>query len=188
MAAPSPRDEALARVDDYVSGHMDDGAAAAFEEALFDAAGDADAAFVDNLARLSALFAQAGGFDGGGTRAQVDQLRAAGLAVHVIELGSGGVFQIRDWDAGTQIVVARLGVDVRGYDAVDVECETPDGRPIKTFREVTCDPTDGALYAVCQERLARLAFARRPPFISRVVGTRGGAREIVAVYDVRPAG
>ena len=61
------------------------------------------------------------------------------------------------------------------------------GQPVKTFRDVTCDPTDGALYAVCQEPLARLAF-QRGRTISRIVGSRAGQRETVAVFEIVPPG
>lgn len=196
--------ERLARIDDYLSGHMAGGDAVAFEEELFTAAaasngdgdGDvdgetaalaADARFVDGIARLAAEMARLGGFEAGGTRAHVDALRAAGLAVHYVDLGAGGAPTVFPaWAAGTQIVVARLGVDLRGDDAVDVEVETADGRRVKTFRDVSCDPTDGALYAICQEPLARIAFGRGRT-VSRVIATRAGKRETVAVYDVRPA-
>ena len=57
---------------------------------------------------------------------------------------------------------------------------------MKTFRDVTCAPEDGALYAVCHEPLARLAFTRRS--VARIVAARDGRRETVAVYDVRPPG
>jgi hypothetical protein len=134
---------------------------------------------------MSVLFAKVGGFDGAGTRAQVDKLLAAGLKVHFVDLGTGGIADFPRWQPGTEIVVARLAVDMRGYDSVDVEVETGEGRPIKTFRETGCDPTDGALYAICQEPLARLAFGTRR-IVSRVIGTRAGRRETVAVFDVRP--
>jgi len=101
--------------------------------------------------------------------------------------GTGGSsFPFTAWKPGVKIVVARLGVDLRGWQDVDVEVATADGRPVKTFRDVHCAPEDGALYAVCHEPLARLAFARGRT-ISRIIGTRGGARETVAVFDVQPA-
>lgn len=180
--------ERLARLDDYVGGHLDDAGAAGFEAEMFEAAGAGDfddGTFLDELARMSALFDRAGGFTGGGSYLLIEQLRAAGTKVHYVDLGSGGVADFPRWAAGTEIVAARLDLDVRGYETVDVEVETADGRPIKVFREVACDPADGALYAICQEPLARLAFGTAR-IISRVVGTRAGKRETVAVFDVRP--
>ena len=81
-------------------------------------------------------------------------------------------------------MVIRLGVDLRAYDGADVEVETADGRPIKTFRDVDCDPSDGALYAVCQEPLARIAFGH-PRVLAKVTAIRAAARETVAVLDLR---
>ena len=99
----------------------------------------------------------------------------------------GGSLSFPLWGAGVDVVVARLGVDMRPYGLVDIEIETGDGRPVKTFRDVECDPADGALYAICQERLARLAFARGRT-ISRIVATSGGRRETIAVFDISPTG
>jgi len=180
----------LGRLDDYLSGHLGQAEAAAYEDDLFAAAaaGAPESAlvdFADRLARMSAALAAAGGFAGGGTRAQVDELGAAGLRVHYVDLGAGGTVQFPPWQADTQVVVTRLGIDVRGYDTVDVEVETPAGQPVKTFRDVVCDPSDGALYAVCQEPLARLAF-QRGRTISRVIGSRGAQRETVAVFEILP--
>jgi hypothetical protein len=181
MTAPADR---LAALDDYVTGHMPDADAARFEEALFDAPDD-DAAFSDGLARTITLMARSPLWDGG-RREHVEQLRAAGLTVHYADLGSGGApTTLPVWAAGTQIVVVRLGVDLRGYDGADVEVKTADGRPIKTFRDVVCDPSDGALYAVCQEPLAQYLFRQRR-INARVVGTRGARRETVAVFDIVP--
>jgi len=178
----------LAALDDYATGEMADADVAAFEESLFAAAADGsdgDAAFVDSIARMVGVVARSGLWEGG-RREHVDQLRAAGLAVHYVDLGAGGSSTFPAWAPGTQIVIARLGVDLRGYDGADVEVETADGRPIKTFRDAVCDPSDGALYAVCQEPLARLAFTR-VRIQARVVATRAGRRETVAVFDVSPA-
>ena len=185
QGAPPPDRATLDRTDDYVSGHMNDAEAAAFEDALFAAPEIApEAAFVDRLARLLAVFDALGGFANGGTRAQVDALRAAGARVHFVDLGGGGVpVTFPSWDAGTDIVVARLGVDLRGHGPVDVEVEAADGRPIKTFRDVACDPTDGALYAICQEPLARLAFGRGST-VARIIETQAGRRETVAVFQI----
>jgi len=197
MSAPT---EPLLRLDDYVTGDMPETDAAAFEDELFAAVADADpsadlvaatslaadAAFLDRLARW-ASDPNEQAFANGATRAQIDALLASGLPVHYVDLGTGGSsFPFTAWKPGVKIVVARLGVDLRGWQDVDVEVATADGRPVKTFRDVHCAPEDGALYAVCHEPLARLAFARGRT-ISRIIGTRGGARETVAVFDVQPA-
>jgi hypothetical protein len=199
MSAPAER---LLRLDDYVAGDLPDAEAARFEEELFAAAADADppagmrtndglasdATFVDRLVRMALDTNAAGGFAGGATRAQVDALLSSGLPVHYVDLGAGGEKVFTPWDpAEVRYVVARLSVDLRDYQDIEVEVATADGTPVKTFRGVTCAPEDGALYAVCHEPLARIAFARGRS-VSRVVATRAGRRETVAVYDVRPPG
>lgn len=183
----------LGLLDDYVSGAMSDGDASPFEAALFEAAADGtggEAAFLDEAARLLTVFAGLGGFATGGTRQHVEAIRASGAKVHYVELDApagGGSLSFPLWGDGIDVVVARLGVDIRGYGLVDVEIETGDGRPVKTFRDVECDPADGALYAICQERLARLAFARGRS-ISRIVSKKDGRRETIALFDISPVG
>jgi hypothetical protein len=86
-----------------------------------------------------------------------------------------------------EIVVTRLGVDVRGFDHVEVECQTLAGQPIKTFRDVRCDPETGALYAVCEAPLARLSVLAGP-VVATVTGVRGGQREVIAGFETHPIG
>ena len=196
MSAPA---EPLLRLDDYAAGDMPEAEAARFEEDLFAAAADADppagmrvddrlaseAAFVDRLVRMAIDANASGVFAGGATRAQIDALLASGLPVHYVDLGTGGDKVFDAWDpAKVKVVIARLAVDLRGWQDVEVEVTAPDGKPVKTFRDVVCAPEDGALYAVCHEPLARLAFTHRS--IARIVASRDGRRETVAVYDVRP--
>jgi hypothetical protein len=195
--------EQLLRLDDYAAGDMPDAEAARLEEELFAAAADADppagmrrdasdglasdAAFVARLVRMAIDANASGVFAGGATRAQIDALLASGLPVHYVDLGAAGEKVFAAWDPATvKVVVARLAVDLRGWTDIEVEVTAPDGRPVKTFRDVTCAPEDGALYAVCHEPLARLAFTKHS--VARIVAARDGRRETVAVYDVRPPG
>lgn len=185
----SARDRIL-RVDDYQHGLSSEAEAAELEHELFEAAAagdDADVRYVDALTRAAVFILQHASFDSG-TRAQVDALRAAGARVHFEDFGAGGSVEVTDWDEGaTDVVVFRLAVDLRGYDEIDVEVETPDGRPIKTFRDVRCDPTDGALYAVCEPPLARMAFCKHVRR-ARVLAKRDSSptRETVAIYETSP--
>lgn len=191
----APDDDRLEQVDDYVSGHMNDGEAASFEVALFEAAGEAPTAglaaegtFVDDLTRMTALYVSHGGLVDGATRAHVDALYASGARVHYVDIvprADGGPVPFPRWGPDIDVVVARLAVDLRGHGLVDVENVTGDGRPIKTFRDVACDPADGAMYAICQERLARLAFGQGR-VIARFISKQGGKRETVAVIDIIP--
>jgi hypothetical protein len=197
MSAPA---EPLQRLDDYAGGDMPDAEASAFEEELFAAAAEVDpppgltvsdglastAAYLDRLTRMVIAARDAGMIASGATRAQIDALLASPLPVHFVDLGSGGEKVFDPWDRDkVKVVVTRLALDLRGWQDIDVEVTAADGTPVKTFRDVTCAPEDGALYAVCHEPLARIAFSRGRS-ISRVIATRDGKRETVAVYDVRP--
>jgi hypothetical protein len=195
MSAPA---EPLLRLDDYVTGEMPDAEAAALEEELFAAAADADpsasaftsaglaadAGFLDRLARLVSDPNELPALTGGFSRADVDALLGSPFPVHYVDLGAGGASVFPPWGPEVKFVIARLAVDLRGFRDIDVEVTAPDGTAVKTFRDVHC-AEDGALYAICHAPLARLAFTRGRS-ISRVVGTRGGTRETVAVFDVRP--
>jgi len=189
----------LLRLDDYAAGDMPDAEATRFEEELFAAAADADppagmkgddgvpsgASFLARLIPLAIEVAASGAFAGGATRAQIDALLASGLPVHYVDLGAAGEKVFDAWDpAKVKVVIARLAVDLRGWQDIEVAVTTPDGRPVKTFRDVTCAPEDGALYAVCHEPLARIAFTHRS--VATIVAAHDGRRETVAVYDVRP--
>jgi hypothetical protein len=190
---PSYRVGPLGRVDDYMSGHMLEPQAAVFEEELFDAAAsgtETDAAFLHDLARLSTWLSRRGLFNAGSTRAQVDAILRSNLKVHLMELSSKvSMNELPRWADDVEVVISRLDVDLRGYEDVDIVLEDASGEAIKTFRDVTYDPLEGAVYGVCEEPLARLAFTRGP-VVSRVTAVRrdgDGRRETVAVFASRPA-
>ncbi len=123
-----------------------------------------------------------GGFDIGSSRARVDQLVAAGLRVQLIEPEPGPVSHLPKIDADAEIVVTHVPIDVRGYDSVDVVIEKADGTPLKTFRDIGWDPTDGSVYAVCEAPLARISMQQRH-IRSRVIGTRAGETQTIAVFE-----
>ena len=113
---------------------------------------------------------------------------ASGARVHYVDLvprADGQPIPFPGWGPDIDIVVARLAIDLRGHGLVDVENVTADGRPIKTFRDVACDPADGSFYAICQERLAQLAFGRGR-VIAHFISKQGGRRERVATMDILP--
>ncbi|HEX6766091.1 MAG TPA: hypothetical protein VF103_11450, partial [Polyangiaceae bacterium] len=74
-----------------------------------------------------------------------------------------------------------------GFDAADVVIETAAGEYVKTFRDVSYDPVEGALYGVCEAPLAEISF-RRGPIRSRVLAKKGGSATEVAVFETRPTG
>jgi hypothetical protein len=182
MSAPF---EAL---DAYLNGQMPESEAAAFEEQLFEgaASGQAhEAEFVDHLARLGTYLIPRCGFDIGSSRAQVDQLIAAGFRVQIIEPNPEDlrIEAIRD---DVEIVATHIPIDVRGYDSVDVTTTKPDGTELKTFRDIGWDPNDGTVYAVCLAPLARIS-AKQRHVCSHVVGYRDGRAHTIARFDAMMA-
>lgn len=187
----SARRDWIRDVDDYTSGLTPgDGQedADAFEAALFDAAANGEApelAYLDTLATIAPWFDRRGGFSGGLTRAQIEALRAQ-PHVHYIDIELG-VNEIPPWAADTELVAYRVAVDMRGYSDIVVTLTKPTGEHAWTFRDGQYDPSDGNLYAMCDEPLARTTF-REQPFLGRIEASREGKRETVATFELRPVG
>jgi hypothetical protein len=177
----------LTELDDYLSGFMPDDAAASFEESLFTAAaaGEAsDLGLVDRVGQFGRYLRDRVGLAMGSSRALVDRILASGLKVEYTELlPNVPIRGVRIAD-DTEIVISRLDVDLRGYTDILVHIERPDGTLLKTFRDVEYAPEDGALYAVCEATLARMAQAVHT--IARITATRGGKREHVATLETLP--
>lgn len=180
----STRVNELEAIDDYVSGAMTDDAARAFEEELFASAPQNESLqYLDRTLRTANKLFRRGGWTIGSTREEVDRLLATNPRVSYFDLGeAGGEKRISAWGEGLDFVVFRLGVDLRGIASVDVEVEDPAVGPLKVFRDVNFDPKDLALYAVCEEPLARLAWGR-DRVITRVIGERNGQRETLATFE-----
>lgn len=185
----SAADDALALLDDYLSGAMSDAHAADFEERLFaDAAED----HAPQLGYLDAFFEQAewfrmrGGFASGATAEQIAELRKL-PNVHYIDVEADT--RVAAWPADTKYVVYRLDVDLRGYENIDVAVVTANGEHRKWFRDCAFDPQDGALYGVCDAPIAAGTF-RDEPLVARIHACRsnqpGAKREIVAELSVTP--
>lgn len=180
--------DALLLLDDYGSGVMPEAEAVAFEAALFERAarGEApEADFAERLRRATEWIARRGAFNVGSTRAEVEELRAAGVRMAYVEFGRGAPIDVYPLPKDIDLFVYRVDVDLRGVEAVDVVVETPAGEPIKTFRDVRYDPTDGAIYGVCEAPLAEISF-RRGVVVSKVIARQGGERRLVATFETRP--
>jgi hypothetical protein len=176
----------LAALDDYVTGVMDEARAVELEQALFaglGGGGETDVAllFHDRLLRTATRALAAGTWDIGATRREVDALLASGRRIDYAELDQLMTGEISvPSDPAVELVIVRLPVDLVGVEQVDFEITEPDGRPVKTIRDFRFDAADGALYAVCDARLAQTAFGR-PDAITRIVGQRAGRREVLRV-------
>ena len=180
-------------LDAYQTGDMPEAEATRFEEELFAsaAAGVAEEArLVDRLSLIGQFLWPRGGWDIGSSRARVDELIAAGLRVQVLDPVSGGPGEpllVPKIDDDAEIVVTRVAIDVRGYDSVDVIVEKPDGTPLKVFRDIGFDPTDGSVYALCEAPLARISTQQKH-IRSRVIGTRAGKKHVIAVFETVASG
>jgi hypothetical protein len=186
---PDPSGDAFIALDDYTSGALSDAEAEAFETELFARAarGEApEAELAERLRRAAEWVGRRGGFKAGSTRAEVDALLASGLHVVLAEFGDATKpVEIPAFPPDLDLYIYRVDVDVRGYTNVDVVVETEDGRHIKTFRDLSCDPADGSLYGVCEAPLARMAFGHRL-FWKLMVG-RGAERRHLRTLETRPA-
>lgn len=191
MSAADPPRDTLAELDDYASGLMPETEADAFEEDLFARAalGAApEAEFVERLRRAVEWVNQRGPFKVGNTRADIDAVLTSGLKVVFVDLGDGTApVDIPPIAPDLDLFTYRLGVDLRGYDFVDVVVESPSGDFIKRFRDVAYDPSDGALYGMCEAPLARISFGRGT-VISKVMAGRGAERQLIAAFETRPRG
>lgn len=179
----------LDRLDDYVTGVLDDDAASAFEDEMFAACGEdgalsADLRFFERTHRLVAWLSRHVRLNAPSTAADVDALRAAGVKLHVIDVVAEKV-EIAAWPDDTDVVVLVNRADIRGYDDVEVAVENPDGTLVKTFRGVLGEPDTGNVYAICAAPLAKLAFATKHR-IARMTGMRNGKRELIMVFETVP--
>lgn len=186
----SEKTSGIALLDDYVTGMLDDDAANAVEERLFDApaVGDAlaaDLAFFDRSHRLLGWLAAHVALDRSATAADVAALRSRGLKVHQQDVLSNAPTDVEPWADDVDVVVFVVRTDVRGWDEVEVEVTNADGTPVKTFRGVLGEPGTGNLYAVCAPPLAKLGFGVKTR-VARVTGMRNGQRELISTFETHP--
>ena len=183
----SRKNESLRALDDYLSGVLPEAAAARFEDDLFERAalGSApEAEFVDQLVALGRTLQGRAGLELGASPSRIEALRAEGFRVDVAD-ARPGVNQPAAWSPDADIVVTHYLFDLRGYTKIDVDVEAPDGTRLKTFRDVSYNPSDGTVYAMCEARLARLAETVHARL--RVHGTRDGERREIVVFETLPA-
>jgi hypothetical protein len=148
----------LAALDRYVSGELSDDAADAFEEKMFDAAGDPGVEIVDRIVRHGARLAAHGTFDMGVTRAHIDALRARGVTVQVLEGGPPGARKLT-LDRTSELIATRLSFERADLARVDVEMVVvAAGNASKTIKDVFVDQQDRAIYGLCERALAEIAW------------------------------
>jgi len=167
-------------LDAYLTGELDEVAAGALEEAMFDAPDDPDVAFFDVLARRGAHLASHGTFDTGVTRAHLDELVARGLHVQVVDVGTPGACTVQ-LDPACELFVTRMELGRRDLERVDVEIEMRALGEAKVIRDVVVDPTDGAIYGLCERPLAMMAYGAGHTVVT--VRDRTPARTVIGRWD-----
>ncbi len=180
----SERHSKLERFDDYVSGTLSEVEAEDFEEALFAGEFDEEALFFDELGRNMRFAARYAPIGQSVSRELVEELRARGVSVHMLEFFPDQPNLVQPWPTGQELIVACLHVDARGYDRIDVRVEQADGTLIKVFHDGGCSAHDGYIYAICEEPLARIAYLAQPePLVCHVLGERAGVQTELATFS-----
>lgn len=175
-----PTDAGLARIDDYVRGHVPEAEEPAFEEDLFAQALAGDAPDLELHHALGLALRESatmGALELWLTKASVARLESSGLRVLRARWSENGPTSVPDLEADFDLLVTEVPVDLRGARRLDVEIFDLEGRHLKTMPEVSFDPDDGAVYACCDAKLARLATRART--LSRVWVTDGEGRRSV---------
>lgn len=180
-ASPPEFDLASARLDDYVRGALDDEAAAAFEEDLFEralAGATPEVTFRAHLQSALRAMNERGTIELWLTAAGVERLRARpDLRVTVYELDVERPLP-PIIPADTDLLVTRIPVDLTGVRRLEAEIVAADGRLLKRMPDITFDGADGAVFACCEVELARIASDAQAT-VTRVYSIEDGGRRLV---------
>jgi hypothetical protein len=171
----------LGELDRYASGELSDADADAFEEAMFDAAGDPGVEIVDRIVCHGARLVAHGTFDMGVTRAHIDALLAQGVTVQVIDGGPPGAMKMT-LDRTSELIATRLPIGRTDLARVDVETViVAFGSASKTIKDVFVDQTEGAVYGLCERPLAELAYGAGETIVR--VREPHGDRAVIAEWQ-----
>jgi hypothetical protein len=170
-------------LDAYLTGELDESAADALEEAMFDAPDDGDLAVFDRLMKLGPQLAAHGTFDMGVTREHLDKLAADGHTVQLLDAGPPGQPRktlVLSRDA--EMIVTRLPLGRTDVARVDIEITILAHQVTKTIKDVFVDPHDGVIYGLCERPLAHLALAAGPTHTK--IRRTTGARDVIAEWHL----
>ncbi|HSD90136.1 MAG TPA: hypothetical protein VLB44_21545 [Kofleriaceae bacterium] len=173
----------LHELDAYLTGELDESAADALEEAMFDAPDDGDVAFFDRLMHHGPRLAAHGTFDMGVTREHLDRLAAEGHTVQILDAGPPGQASktlVLSRDA--EMIVTKLPLGRTDIPRVDVEITIIEHQVTKTIKDVFVDPTDGVIYGLCERPLAHLALAAGATHTK--IRRTTGARDVIAEWHL----
>ncbi len=174
-------DAAVARLDDYVRGHDEGEDEAAFEEELFARALHDDAPELRLRDELQTTFREMnrrGSLDIWITARDFERLRASGVRTHLFELDLARPAFKPEIPEGTDLLVTRVAVDLTGIRRLEAEVRAIDGTLLKTMPDITFDPADGAVFAVCEAELARAAASSQTR--TRVFAVDDDGRRLIA--------
>lgn len=172
----------LKELDAYLTGELDDAAADALEEALFDAPDDADLAFVDIVATRGAQLVRDEAFDMGLTPAQLARLITEGRRVAILEAGTPGTTRTLLMRRDAELVATRMEIGRPDLDYVDVEIYIVEHALTKVLRDVTVNKTDGSIMGICERPLAELARLAGPTITK--VRAKDGARTVLGEWHL----
>jgi hypothetical protein len=174
----------LKDLDAYLTREMPDAEADALEEALFDAPDDGDLAFFDRIARDGALLAAHGTFDIGVLPSKLDELRAKGHTLQVLDIGlPGQPQQTIHMSRDAEFIVTKLHLGRTDLARVDVEIVILEHNVTKTMKDVLVDQTDGTIYGLCERPLAHLALAAARTTLAKVRRVDGN-RDVIGEWQV----
>ncbi len=175
-------DESIALLDGYLRGHGTEAEAASLEEDVFERA-FADAApelvFVDELVTKARQSGERGTLDLYIRAADVARVRASNRKVQMIELENRADLQSYVLDRDADVFIARVPIDLRGVDELDIEVFVNDSaQPLKVMRDVAFDEDDGAIFMCCEGDLARATANIHTKAL--MYGRDAGGRRLIA--------
>lgn len=185
----TPKHELLERIDDYVSGTLDDTGAEALEEQLFAAAfatdedGGAAAAelfFADKLRRGLADLAARGSYEVTMTVAEAEELaRTSPLKTRIFDAveaqGLDAAIALADLD----LAFFSFPADLTGVERVDLELGWGD-QVLITLPDVRTDREKNRVVLCCEAELARASFQGKT--FSRLVAVEGANRRVLGHF------
>lgn len=179
-------DAAIGTLDDYVRGHMVEGAAHDYEEDLFTRAlsqAAPELTWRDEVARVLQVMKKRGTLNLWLTARGVEELSHSGLRVLRFTIDPQMPTE-PDLASDFDILVTKVPIDLTGVQKLDAEVYSPDGsRLLKTMPDIPFDPADGAVYACCEAELAKAASS--VPSLTRVWATDDKGRRLIG--EIRSA-
>jgi hypothetical protein len=175
------RDEAHARLDDYVRRNMNEADVDAFEAELFARAvrGESpELAFRRDLGRTLRSMNELGSLRIWLTARQTAELVASGVKVRRFDFDPAKP-DVADVSGDFDLLVTRVPLLLEGVEHLEAEVFSSDGKLLKTMPDITFDPADGAIYACCERELAIASAHAAPLTVTRVWSREPSGRRLL---------